>query len=383
LPEFTGERVVPGLVDENLFNEHLARYRFAGRFSEHARVLDAGCGTGYGAAQLSNAASVTGIDVSTDAIQQACQEFGGTKARFLRAACEALPFADASFDLITAFEVIEHLAGWREMLAESRRVLRPSGVLLVSTPNKAWYTESRAAAGPNPYHVHEFDYAEFAAALREVFPHVHLWTQNHTESIAFVPVSQGPGLLEAPADTAPETANFFLAACSQSPIGDTRAFAWLPASGNILRERLQHISLLESELAKKDEWLADSVRSLAEVQSAHEELQKAHDLSNEWAARLNTELDVARGVISGLEKQMDERLAWARDLEAQIARGRAEIDRLGRETEEKEATITERTEWARALDREVQQLRAELQTLNRELPVRISRKLGLIPRRPV
>ena len=67
--------------------------------------------------------------------------------RFLQASCEALPFADASFDLVAAFEVIEHLEHWQRTSDEARRVLKPAGVLLVSTPNKAYYAESRAEAG--------------------------------------------------------------------------------------------------------------------------------------------------------------------------------------------------------------------------------------------
>jgi SAM-dependent methyltransferase len=367
--EFTGERVVPGLVDDELFNEHVARYRLAARFAGHAHVLDAGCGTGYGAAELTGAASVIGIDISADAIMHARREFGGPHSHFLRAACEALPFADASFDVVLAFEVIEHLAEWRRLLSESKRVLRPGGNFFVSTPNKAWYTESRAQAGPNPWHVHEFDYAEFGDALREHFAHVHLWTQNHTESIAFVPASCASGVLDAPADTDPVSAHFFLAVCSQSPIADTRAFAWLPASGNTLRERLDHIALLNSELAKKDEWLTNALSSLAAT-------QKAHDESNAWAARLSVELDVARAIISRLEAEAAVRLNWVHDLEGQIARGRTEIERLG-------AVIAERTEWAWSLDREVQQLRSELQSLNSEFAVRAARKLRLVPRRPL
>lgn len=372
--EFTGERVVPGLVDPNLFNEHLARYRFAARFAENARVLDVGCGSGYGAAELANAASVTGIDISGEAVRHACGTYGRPNVSFLQAACEALPFANASFDLLLAFEVIEHLAGWRDMLAETRRVLRPAGILLVSTPNKAWYTESRAEAGPNPYHVHEFEYAEFAAALRDVFPHIHLWTQNHSEAIAFVPAGSSFGALDAAGDNSPETAHFFFAACSQLPIGERSAFGWLPSAGNVLRERLHHIALLEAELEKKNEWLADAVHSLAVTQKAHEE-------SNAWAARLNDEVAGARANISRLESEADVRLAWVRDLEAQIARGRTEIERLNGELHEKDATIAERTSWAQSLEREVHELRTVLQTLENTLLVRAGRRLRLLPGR--
>jgi len=383
LLEFTGERVVPGLVDPNLFNEHLARYRFAARFAEGRRVLDAGCGAGYGTAELANAATVVAMDISADAMAHARRAFARPGVHFLQGACESLPFADASFDLLVAFEVIEHLERWREMLAEARRVLRPSGVLLVSTPNKAWYAESRAAAGPNPYHVREFEYGEFEAALQATFPHVHLWSQNHSESVAFVPaLPSRDGVLDAPADTAPEHAHFFLAACSRSPIADTRAFAWLPSAGNALRERLHHIALLESELEQKNVWLAGALESQAELQKEHEAVLVELQDRNAWAARLNGELDLARAAISRLESEAAVRLEWVRDLEAQIARGRAEIDRLAQESSHLENTIAERTRWVQSLDADLRRLRAELQALEQAKLVRFGRKLQLIPGKP-
>ena len=56
LAEFTGERVIPGEVDIDLLNEHMARYTFAARLARGKRVLDAGCGAGYGSAELARAA---------------------------------------------------------------------------------------------------------------------------------------------------------------------------------------------------------------------------------------------------------------------------------------------------------------------------------------
>ena len=58
--EFTGERVIPGQVDADLLNEHLARYAFAARLARGKRVLDAGCGAGYGAAELARIGAVGG-----------------------------------------------------------------------------------------------------------------------------------------------------------------------------------------------------------------------------------------------------------------------------------------------------------------------------------
>ncbi len=391
--EFTGERVIPGLVDPNLLNEHLARYRFAALFADGRSVLDAGCGSGYGTAELSNAASVAAMDISADATIHARRMFSRPGVHFLQGACESLPFADASFDLLVAFEVIEHLERWREMLTESRRVLRPSGVLLVSTPNKAWYAESRAAAGPNPYHMHEFEYREFEAALQATFLHVRLWTQNHSESIAFVPASPSRGVFDAPADPTQEQAHFFLAACSQTPIAEARAFAWLPSAGNILRERQHHISLLESELEKKDTWLAEARQSQASLQKSYDDLLADLHASNAWAARLNGDLDGARALIAELQKEIEAthtgyqehlsrleseaavRLGWVRDLETQIQGGKTEIERLNEE-------LAERTRWALSLDQELQRVRAELDAITPVRVVRLGRKLQLIPGKP-
>ena len=377
--EFTGERVVPGLVDADLLNEHLARYRFAARFGAElaagATVLDAGCGTGYGTAEFVAASRVVGVDISAEAVAHATREFSRPGVHFLQGSCDSLPFADGSFDLVAAFEVIEHLERWEEMLTEARRVLQPAGVLLVSTPNKTYYADARGAAGPNPYHVREFEYGEFVSALQRVFPHVNLWSQNHSEAIVFAPSTASPheqrraGDLDVPRDAMPGNAHFFLAACSQSPISESRAFAWLPTSGNILRERERHIALLETEVAQKTAWLKQAQEEHAALQASHEdllgELKATHAGYGERVQQLEAEAAV--------------RLDWVHDLEAQIGRGRNEIQRL-------ELESAERTRWAQSLDAELQraiskltQSEAQLHLAERSKWVRLGRLLRLGP----
>lgn len=401
--EFTGERVVPGLVDVDLLNEHLARYRFAERFAEGRRVLDAGCGSGYGTAEFRESSSVVGVDLSADAVTHARSHFSRPGVGFLQASCEAFPFGEDSFDLVTAFEVIEHLEHWERLLTESRRVLTPGGLLLVSTPNKAYYAEARGAAGPNPYHVHEFEYGEFIAALESVFPHVQLWTQNHAEAIAFLPAITAAGDFDASGNDDPEEAHFFLAVCSRSPIPPARAFAWWPAAGNILRQRERHIALLESELVQKDAWLRQTLTDKASLQKDHERVLAELERHNEWAGKLNLELRGAGAEIARLQSELEAthagyeshlrkveeeltaahagyqqhvrqleseaavRLEWVHDLEAQIATGRDAIERLEREN-------MERAQWGQSLDASLRQAHADNARLETQLHLTVRSK---------
>src|SRR5438105_12544550 len=101
LAEFTGERVIPGQVDPDLMNEHRARYAFAARLARGKRVLDAGCGAGYGSAELAHAAdTVIGIDSAAEALEFARANYRLPNLQFEQASCTALPHADGSFDLV-------------------------------------------------------------------------------------------------------------------------------------------------------------------------------------------------------------------------------------------------------------------------------------------
>lgn len=389
MPEFTGERVIPGLVDADLLNEHLARYLFAKHFIAHmpqpANVFDAGCGSGYGSAELrKTGASVTGADISGEAVAYAREHFGAQGIRFVEAPCESLPFEPESFDLVTAFEVIEHLERWQNLLIEANRVLKPGGVLLVSTPNRDYYTESRGDAGPNPFHVHEFDYAEFQEALSAIFPHVRLWTQNHAGAIVFAPPTPEGASLQASDPSDPAGAHFYLAACSRSPIEVNEIFTWTPSSGNVLREREKHIARLAGELQQKDAWLEQNIAEHAELLRRHEALTEELKSSNNWAAGLTSELEARNSRIVDLQGEVDSRLEWVKKLEAQLASVLGEMEELRNELATRqhaaqaaidrlETTVNERTAWAQRLD-------AELAEIHASSWYRAGAKLGLGPR---
>src|ERR1019366_1291014 len=308
LAEFTGERLIPGEVDIDLLNEHMARYHFAVRLARGKRVLDAGCGAGYGSAELADVAeSVTAIDIAPEAVEYARAHYALPNLAFEQASCIELPFVDGAFDLVVAFEVIEHLENWRGFLLEVRRVLAPSGQLIVSTPNRLYYTESRGPHGANPFHGHEFDFDEFTRELREVFPYVSMFLENHIQGVTFQPHEAGH-TVETRVDAAepvPDESHFFIAVCAHRPQIGNPTFLYVPRVANVLRERERHIAKLEGELATKDEWLDKAQADLAEFDREHQKLlemfreQKEElEQSNRWAEELNAALG-ARGAPHG------------------------------------------------------------------------------------
>lgn len=95
------------------------------------RILDVGCGTGANLLMLSKYGQAEGVDVSEDALAF-CRERGLDKVKL--GAGEELPYADGTFDLVTAFDVVEHMDDDLAGLTEMRRVLRPGGRVLLFVP---------------------------------------------------------------------------------------------------------------------------------------------------------------------------------------------------------------------------------------------------------
>ena len=411
MAEFTGERVIPGQVDSDLWNEHVSRYHFAARLCRNKRVLDLACGTGYGAAEMSGfAAHVTGVDQSAEAIAHALANFATPTVEFLQASVTAVPLPAGSFDLITAFEVIEHLANWRDLLNEARRLLAPGGQFIVSTPNKDYYAESRKLAGPNPFHAHEFVFEEFQTALQDVFQHVSFFVQNHSSAIIFQPLRQTSSAELKLVSTLPDTAtsNFYVAVCALSHQTGSPAFLYIPTTANVLREREQHIWNLERELSQKDAWLQKAHSEHASLVQLHENQKQQLEARNHWAQQLNEELAEAAGRVLQLQHEIqDEKAAaletvtgyeakiaelesenllktqWAQETELRLT---AELEARGRELaacvdllQQSEKMVEERTLWAERLKAERRQLEVKLSMVQASRWHKLGRRIGLRP----
>lgn len=157
---------------------HVARYQFAKPHVSNCLVLDIACGTGYGLPILqTKARSVVGVDLDLDAIRKARTSSVKGREHFVAADGCGLPFPDATFDVITSFETLEHLEARGKFLAELQRVLKPEGLCIISTPN-ANYTKPENGKPRNPHHVFEYHPIELQEELQKYFSAIELLGQT-------------------------------------------------------------------------------------------------------------------------------------------------------------------------------------------------------------
>ncbi len=271
-------------------------------------------------------------------------------------------------------------------------MLAPGGQFIVSTPNRLYYAESRQATGPNPFHVHEFEYEEFRQALLEEFPHVSLFLQNHSEGLLFQSTSvRGAADVRFESAAAdPTECSFFVAVCAMTPQTGSPVFLYIPKAGNILREREQHIHKLEGELQTKDAWLAklqEEHRGLVDQfreqtgnwksATSGQPISTANFASaGETIAALQAEVvELHRGYeaeIASLEQENLQKTEWANNLGAELEAKRAELVQAVEYLHAAEKTVEERTEWAQRLD-------AQLNLMQASRWVKLGRKIGLGP----
>jgi O-antigen biosynthesis protein len=189
---FTGEQVVKGVTPDRIWQDHMARYEHAAPMVKGLRVLDVACGSGYGSHHLATAGgahAVEGVDISQDVVDHARATYKAPALSFRHGSILDLPFADASFDAVTCFETIEHVDDDRGALAQLRRVLRPGGVLWISTPNRLVTSPLKGLRDPpnNRHHVREYTRREFETLLIPYFRIERLLGQRNRPALLFRP----------------------------------------------------------------------------------------------------------------------------------------------------------------------------------------------------
>lgn len=154
------------------YQEYLKRYNFAQKFVMGKVVLDIGCGPRPGSKFLAKMAKrVVAIDISREAIEYAKSNYKGKNLEYYVMDATKLKFPDESFEVVTSLEVLEHIKNYRKYLSEIKRVLRPEGIYVFSTPNREMMMDL------NPAHIKEFSFGELKDLLKEYFEEIDLYGQ--------------------------------------------------------------------------------------------------------------------------------------------------------------------------------------------------------------
>jgi 2-polyprenyl-3-methyl-5-hydroxy-6-metoxy-1,4-benzoquinol methylase len=174
---WTGERLVTEIANEDTVY-HLHRYAIPMDYITGKIVVDIASGEGYGSNLMAvKAKLVYGIDISEEAILFATEKYNTTtNLNFRVGTVENIPLDDHIADVLVSFETLEHTGKHHEMISEIKRVLKPDGIVIISSPDKANYSDRYNRV--NPFHVKELYFTEFKDLLNKYFKKSHFYYQT-------------------------------------------------------------------------------------------------------------------------------------------------------------------------------------------------------------
>jgi GT2 family glycosyltransferase/SAM-dependent methyltransferase len=350
---FTGERYVPQ-IGGDIRLEHLHRYAAARELLRGKIVLDIACGEGYGSNLLATTAqSVIGVDISDKAIDHARAKYVRDNLSFKTGSCLQIPMEDKSVDAVVCLETLEHVREQARLLSELRRVLRPGGLLVISTPNRQEY----AGNNKNTFHERELTPDEFSTLLRDNFKNITVCGQRVVYGSHIIP----------PVSSAPRQLAIFGGSGSQvKKTGSLPAPLYLVAlasdaalppfppslfEGTALhRDKDILLEKRNREIEKLGNWGKTLDSQITTLRDSNIKLQTANAESGRTAAaqaekinRLNAQHETTQKALTTLAQEI-----------AALQKSREELHR----------ECVKRGEWGMGLDREIAVLRDEISRLH-------------------
>ena len=154
-------------------------YEFAKPYITDKNTADIGCADGYGTQYLADFTTTTiGVDYSEVTITDARQKHAAkTNLTFKAGKVPPIPLETESVDVVTAFQFIEHIEHRKAFMEDVKRVLKPGGVFICTTPNV------KMSIARNPFHVHEYTFSEMQKEASSIFSKIELQGLQGNETV--------------------------------------------------------------------------------------------------------------------------------------------------------------------------------------------------------
>lgn len=342
---FTGERFVPGIQDRKLEIEHYQRYLSVRKLVEGKCVLDAACGEGYGSSILAETAKeVIAVDIDEGVIRRARKLYEKKdNLNFRQGNIEKLDLPDHSIDVVVSFETIEHVSEETQIkfLAEINRVLKKEGILVMSTPNKAIYSDLHHYK--NEFHIKEFYHDEFVSFLRKKFQFVQLYNQAFR---VFSVIDR--------CDRNDETINYY--SCGKGYNDEGKYYIAIASHCE-----LGKLSLASLYVDNLNEYEKNINRILT--------LQKEEEARNAHIKGLDGELEKSRKTIQGLREENEERNRHIKELDSELEKSGDTIRELQKENEERNLHIDYLDSVIAQKHNQIQDYKDEIETRNKQVEI--------------
>lgn len=349
---FSGERFTTAMTG-SVEQEHRHRYLFALNYCAGKRILDIASGEGYGSAMLATVAEhVTGVDISPEAIAHAKQVYAADNLTYLQGSATDIPLPDQSVDVVVSFETIEHFHDHERFLQEVRRVMRPNGLFIISSPNKEVYSES--PDNHNEFHVRELTKSEFEELIGGLFKYKRSFRQKATAASLLLPdfdadVSQFTSFLLREGGEFQELFGglirdvYSLIVASDAPI--TVQPGW-----GVLEDET-YVGKLVS-IVRYNEWLiAQQKEQLGVSEATNEErLKRIEALEQEQARLKSVELELLNK-IGTLEQRLHSKEAEASRYAELLTHANEAVERRSQQLEEASGILSAAEAHARELQR--------------------------------
>jgi hypothetical protein len=323
---------------------------------------------------------VTGVETSAEAVVHAAKAYRSSNLRFVRGDARLLPLHDASVDAVVSFETIEHFDGQDRFLTEVRRVLRPGGCLIVSTPDRDIYSPSGSPA--NPFHACELSRIEFSRLLHKFFAHVHLMGQRAMLGSALI--SDGParalwtferrgsGHFEA---TAGLPRSVYVVAVASDELADVPDSVFIETDGIQAMLAPPRTAAEDEARAELESMRAQVAAARTETEAALADLAATREVTAELEARLKESAEMRTELADRLGEKEAETARLTAELEARLKESAARAERassvLRAELEKEQADRT-------TLDQALFQARETITELTRQNAAHAAHHVALL-----